>query len=75
MAKAIRTTSKNSEGAFEPFNIDDLPWQKLPGSDLFKRLGRYGGGTHVGVGIDVLARANTRTGSIITWPRRSTSSS
>jgi hypothetical protein len=47
-----KTTTKNSEGNFEPFNINDLPWEQWPGSDRFKRLGRYGGATHVGTGID-----------------------
>lgn len=36
-----KTTTKNSEGNFEPFNINDLPWEHWPGSDRFKRLGRY----------------------------------
>lgn len=27
------TTSKNSEGSFEPFNIEDIPWAQFPGSD------------------------------------------
>jgi uncharacterized cupin superfamily protein len=49
-----KTTSKNSEGNFEPFNIEDLPWEQFPGSDRFKRLGKYGGGSNVGVGIDEL---------------------
>ena len=42
------------EGFREPFNIDSVPWKRLPGSTAFKRLGAYGGGTQVGVGIDVL---------------------
>lgn len=49
-----RRTSLSSEGFFEPFNIDDVPWQRLPGSTAFKRLGHFGGGAQVGVGIDVL---------------------
>ena len=49
-----KTTTKNSEGNFEPFNINDLPWEQFPGSDRFKRLGRYGGATHLGTGIDEL---------------------
>ncbi len=48
------TTSRNSEGSFEPFNVNDLPWEQVPGSDKFKRLGRYAGGTHVGTGLDEL---------------------
>jgi len=52
--KLQRQTTLNNEGFFEPFNIDKIPWQRLPGSTAFKRLGRFGGGTQVGVGIDVL---------------------
>jgi uncharacterized cupin superfamily protein len=48
-------TSRSPEGNFEPFNIESVPWQRLPGSTAFKRLGRFGGGSQVGVGIDVLA--------------------
>jgi len=47
-------SSVNAEGFREPFNIDTVPWQRLPGSTTFKRLGAYGGGSQVGVGIDVL---------------------
>jgi uncharacterized cupin superfamily protein len=49
-----QTTTRNSEGSFEPFNVKDVPWRRLPGSTAFKRLGRFGGGSHVGVGLDVL---------------------
>ena len=50
----VKTTTKNEEGAYEPFSFEDAPWEKFPGSDRFKRLGRFGGGSHIGVGIDVL---------------------
>jgi uncharacterized cupin superfamily protein len=50
-----RRTSLNPEGVFEPFNVEEVPWQRLPGSTAFKLIGRYGGGSQVGVGIDVLA--------------------
>jgi uncharacterized cupin superfamily protein len=54
-AKSPARTTVSAEGWFEPFNIDDVPWQKASGaSTAFKRLGRYGGGSQVGVGIDVL---------------------
>jgi hypothetical protein len=49
-----RRTTLSTEGFCEPFNIDDVPWKRLRGSTAFKRLGRYGGGSQVGVGIDVL---------------------
>jgi uncharacterized cupin superfamily protein len=48
-------TTRSPEGYFEPFSIEAVAWQKLPGSSAFKRLGRFGGGSQVGVGIDVLA--------------------
>jgi len=51
---APKTTSRTKDGVFEPFSIDEVPWNKLPGSTRFRLLGRYGGGSQVGVGIDVL---------------------
>jgi uncharacterized cupin superfamily protein len=54
-----RTTTRSSEGAFEPFHIDDVPWQRLPGPTTCKRLGRFGGGSQVGVGIDLLKPGQT----------------
>jgi|GEM_PF-1080037 uncharacterized cupin superfamily protein len=48
------TTTVNRDGCFEPFNIDDIPWRKLRGSTAFKEIGRYGGGSQVEVGIDVM---------------------
>ena len=51
--KATKTTTRNAEGFFEPFSIDGVPWRKT-GGGTFKRLGRFGGGSQVGVGIDVL---------------------
>jgi uncharacterized cupin superfamily protein len=52
--RTVRTTSVTPEGIYEPFNIDTVPWRKTPGSTTYKRLGRFGGGSRVGVGIDVL---------------------
>jgi uncharacterized cupin superfamily protein len=52
-ARMIKTTTRSVEGFFEPFNVEDVAWKKMAGS-LFKRLGRFGGGSHVGVGLDVL---------------------
>ena len=54
-SKAIRQTSLSPEGFREPFSIGDVPWRKVSaGSTAFKLLGRYGGGSQVGVGIDIL---------------------
>ena len=51
--EAPRTT-RNAEGFYEPFNIDTVPWRKASASSTaFKRLGRYGGGSQVGVGMDL----------------------
>jgi hypothetical protein len=54
---AVRQTGLSPEGFREPFNIDEVPWKRLLGSTAFKRLGAYGGGSQVGVGIDVLKPA------------------
>jgi uncharacterized cupin superfamily protein len=52
---AGRQTGVSPEGFREPFNIEDVPWRKVSAaSTAFKRLGRYGGGSQVGVGIDNL---------------------
>jgi uncharacterized cupin superfamily protein len=48
-----KTAGRSPEGFFEPFAVEDVPWQKA-GPGTFKRLGRFGGGSQVGVGIDVL---------------------
>jgi uncharacterized cupin superfamily protein len=54
-ARSPKQTSLSPEGFREPFAIDDVPWRKAgAASSAFKRLGRYGGGSQVGVGIDVL---------------------
>jgi len=31
-----RQTTKNHEGFFEPFNSEEVPWERLPGSTAFK---------------------------------------
>ena len=53
-AKQSPGTTLSPEGFFEPFNVDAVPWKKLPGATTFKKLGHYGGGSQVGVGIDVM---------------------
>src|ERR1700691_6016921 len=37
--KRTRRTSLNSEGFFEPFNSEDVPWHRFRGSTAYKRLG------------------------------------
>jgi uncharacterized cupin superfamily protein len=53
-AAKSRQTTLSSEGFFEPFSIEDVPWERMPGSTAYRLLGRYGGGSQVGVGIDIL---------------------
>jgi uncharacterized cupin superfamily protein len=53
-ADATPCTTLSPEGFFEPFNIDAVPWKTLRGATTFKRLGQYGGGSQVGVGIDIM---------------------
>jgi uncharacterized cupin superfamily protein len=53
-ADARACTTPSPEGYLEPFNVDAVPWEKLRGSTSFKTLGCYGGGSQVGVGIDVM---------------------
>jgi uncharacterized cupin superfamily protein len=53
-ADAKPSTSLSPEGFFEPFNIDTVPWTTLRGATKFKRLGQFGGGSQVGVGIDLM---------------------
>ena len=57
-AKPSRATSANAEGLFEPFSQDAVPWdsyEKGRFGSRFKQLGRFGGGSHVGVVYEELA--------------------
>ena len=51
--------SKNSEGIFEPFSVESVPWKEFSRGEHFacrtRALGEFGGGTHVGVSIEELA--------------------
>ncbi|BBM84800.1 hypothetical protein [Candidatus Uabimicrobium amorphum] len=53
-----KDSSINNEGIYEPFSIEDVPWTQWNGkngeSAQFKLLGKYGGGSSVGVNIDIL---------------------
>lgn len=53
-----KESSINAEGIFEPFSIKDVPMVEWHGKDgevaKFQVLGKFGGGSHVGVGIDEL---------------------
>ena len=53
------TSSVNADNIYEPFSTDDAPWEEFAQGDKFasrfKRLGKFGGGSHVGVGLEELA--------------------
>ena len=55
--------SKNSEGIFEPFLVESVPWEEFSRGERFacrtRVLGEFGGGTHVGVCIEELAPGKT----------------
>ncbi len=54
-----KPSSVNTDGIFEPFAIDTVPWQEFSHGERFstryQELGEFGGGSHVGVGIEELA--------------------
>ena len=51
-----KTNSVNEDGVFEPFSSQDVPWEDYSQGNKFglrfRQLGEFGGGTHVGVGIE-----------------------
>ena len=57
-----KESSLNRDGFYEPFSIEDVPWTEWKGKNgenaRFKLLGKYGGGSHVGVNIDILEPGN-----------------
>ena len=54
-----KPTSANADGVFELFPVDRVPWEEYAHGERFgtrfRQLGEYGGGTHDGVGMEVLA--------------------
>lgn len=55
---ADKTSSINADGLYEPFSIDEVPWEQWSRGDRFgsrfRHLGRFGGGSHVGVVLEEL---------------------
>jgi uncharacterized cupin superfamily protein len=51
-----KTNSLNDDGVYEPFSSKDVPWEDYSHGDKFglrfRQLGDFGGGSHVGVGIE-----------------------
>lgn len=54
-----KTSSINADNLYEPFFTDDVPTEEFSHGEkfasTFKRLGAFGGGSHVGVGLEQLA--------------------
>ena len=61
-----KPTSVNADGIFEPFIVDRVPTEEYSRGSRFgiksQPLGEFGGGTHVGVSMEVLAPGRQ------TWP-------
>jgi uncharacterized cupin superfamily protein len=55
----MKTSSKTASGFFEPFLVDDVPWEDYSQGERFalrtRALGAFAGGTHVGVCLEELA--------------------
>ncbi len=53
-----RDSAINAQGIFEPFSVDEAPWEEFSHgqrfASRFKRLEKFGGGTHVGVCLEEL---------------------
>ena len=51
-------SSSAAAGIFEPFDIDEVPWEDYARGDRFgvrfRQLGEFGGASHVGVSMEVL---------------------
>lgn len=51
-----KKSSVNADGIYEPFSTEDVPWQVFSKGERFgiryRQVGDYGGGSHVGVGIE-----------------------
>jgi hypothetical protein len=54
-----KPSSVNAKGIFEPFAVDQVPFEEYSRGSLgvrFQSLGEFGGGTNVGVSMEVLAQ-------------------
>ena len=53
-----KPSSANAEGIFEPFKPEDVPWEEFSKGCRFgirfRQLSEYGGGFHIGVGMEEL---------------------
>ena len=55
---SAKASAANAEGVFEPFHVDDVPWQEaLRGRRFgmrYQHLSSHGGGTQISVSMEVL---------------------
>lgn len=53
-----KPSSAGTDGMCRPFPVEDVPWEEFSKGDRFgirfRQLGEHGGGTHVGVCVEVL---------------------
>ncbi|MES2073306.1 MAG: cupin domain-containing protein [Pseudomonadota bacterium] len=53
-----KTSSLNADNIYEPFSTSEVPWEEYAQGDKFasrfQRLGKFGGGSHVGFGLEEL---------------------
>jgi uncharacterized cupin superfamily protein len=53
-----KKSSADADGVYQPFSIEDVPWEDFSHGDRFKvrykQLGEYGGCSHVGVCMEIL---------------------
>ena len=57
MDKANQSNSKNQHGIFEPFATEKVPWEDFSHGKFgmrYQQLGNYGGGTKLGVCMEIL---------------------
>ena len=54
-----KPSSRNAEGVYEPFHVEQVPWDGYSHGERFgvrfRELGEFGGGKHVGVCLEELA--------------------
>ncbi len=59
MSQDKKPSSRNSDGIYQPFLVNDVPWDDYSHGarfgSRFRQLGEFGGASHVGVCIEELA--------------------
>lgn len=59
MSNSKTANSMNADGIYEPFTVDDVPWESYSHGtrygSRFRQISTFGGATHIGVAIEELA--------------------